>query len=184
MSRKVISIFISLASIIFSISCYTTRFKEVRTVAEWKGKKGKIFWVIKTNGEHIVFANYNPGRIIGAEIVGKAVILSKEIVIARYNIKRIKKDSKGNISEIISKDKKVYYVISGTVRKEKGKIIFFLDTGSYISVSIPISEVKSMQLKRFDPLKTLLSIVGTYAILFAAAVLCLVIAFSGVSVAG
>ena len=184
MNKKIISLFTLLAFVIFSVSCYSTRLKEVRTVADWQGKKGKIFWVIKTTGEYIVFSNNNPGRIIGDKIVGEAVILSKEIVIARSNIKRIRKNQKGNIAEIISKDKKAYPVITGTVRKEKDKIIFFLDTGSYKSVSIPLSEVKSMQVKRFDPLKTLLSVVGTWAVAFAALVLSLVLAFSGMTVAG
>jgi len=168
MNRKIITVFTLLAFCIFSLSCYATRFKEVRTVDDWQGKKGKIFWIIKTTGENIVFTNNNPGRIIGDKIVGKAIIPSKEIVIYRFNIKKIKKDKNGNITEIIRKDGETYLVLTKTVRKEKAKIIFFLDTGSYKSVSIPLSEVKSMQIKRFDPLKTLLNVVGPFAVYFAA----------------
>jgi hypothetical protein len=147
MNKKIITVFTLLVFSIFSVSCSTTRLKEVRTAADWQGKKGKIFWVIKTTGEYIVFPNHNPGRIIGAKIVGKAVIPSKEIVIYRFNIKKIKKDKNGNITEIIRKDGKAYLVITKTVKSDIEKIIFFLDTGLYKSVSIPLSEVKSMLLK-------------------------------------
>jgi hypothetical protein len=173
MSRKIISLFTLLAFIVFSLSCYSWKKKEIKTAADWQRKKGKILWVIKTSGEYIEFSKDNPGRIIGDKIVGKAIILSKKVVIDRANIKRIKRDRNRYISKIISKDGKVYHVITGTVIKEKDKIIFTGGEGLYESVSIPLSEVKSVQVKRFDPFTTLFAGAGLYLLVFAAGIVVL-----------
>jgi hypothetical protein len=122
MSRKIISLFTLLAFVIFSVSCYTTKTRRVNTSADWQGKKGKILWVIKTSGEYIEFSKDNPGRIIGDKIVGKAIILSKKIVIDRANIEENKRDKNGKILKITTKDGKMYTVIKGTEKEEKDKI--------------------------------------------------------------
>lgn len=145
MSRKIISLFTLLAFVIFSVSCYTTRLKEVRTEADWQGKKGKILWVIKTSGEYIEFSKDNPGRIIGDKIVGKAIILSKKVVIDRANIEENKRDQNGKILKITTKDGKMYTVIKGTEKEEKDKITFFTIYESNEQVLIPLSEVKWYQ---------------------------------------
>ena len=142
MSRKIISLFTLLAFFIFSVSCYITRLKEVRTAADWKGKKGKILWVIKTSGEYIEFSKDNPGRIIGDKIVGKAIILSKKVVIDRANIEENKRDQNGKILKITTKDGKMYTVIKGTEKEEKDKITFFTIYESNELVFIRLSEVK------------------------------------------
>ena len=178
MNRKIISLFTLLAFVIFSLSCYTTRLKEVRTVTDWQGKKAKIFSVNKTSGEYIEFSKDSPGRIYGDKITGTAIILGKEVKIDRANIKRIKRDRNRYISKIISKDGKVYHVITGTVIKEKDKIIFTGGEGLYESVSIPLSEVKSVRVKRFDPFTTLLAGAGVCALVFVVGSLGLVYAFT------
>jgi len=53
MSRKIISLFTLLFFIVFSISCYTTRLREVRTATDLKGEKGNILSLVKTSGEYI-----------------------------------------------------------------------------------------------------------------------------------
>jgi len=145
MSRKIISLFTLLAFVIFSVSCHTTRLKEVRTAADWQRKKGKILWVIKTSGEYIEFSKDNPGRIIGDKIVGKAIILSKKVVIDRADIEENKRDQNGKILKITTKDGKMYTVIKGTEKEEKDKITFFTIYESNELVLIPISEVKWVQ---------------------------------------
>jgi len=143
--KKFISLFTLLAFVIFSVSCYTTRLKEVRTAADWQGRKGKILWVIKTSGEYIEFSKDNPGRIIGDKIVGKAIILSKKVVIDRANIEENKRDQNGKILKITTKDGKMYTVIKGTEKEEKDKITFFTIYESNELVLIPLSEVKLYQ---------------------------------------
>ena len=172
MKRKIISLFTLLAFIVFSVSCYTTRIKEVRTAADWKGKRGKILSLVKTSGEYIEFSKNSLGRIYEDKIVGTAVVLSKEIDISRDNIKEFKKDKKGMISEIINKNGKIYHVVTGTTRevsiqydltgKKEERIIFFTTYETYESVTIPLSEVKSVrvEIKMFDYVKSLCVVGG------------------------
>ena len=142
MNKKIISLFTLLAFVIFSVSCYTTKTRRKNTSADWQGKKGKILWVIKTSGEYIEFSKDNPGRIIGDKIVGKAIILSKKVVIDRANIEENKRDQNGKILKITTKDGKMYTVIKGTEKEEKDKITFFARYESNELVLIPLSEVK------------------------------------------
>jgi hypothetical protein len=157
MSRKIISLFTLLAFIVFSISCYSWKKKEIRTAADWKGKKRKILSVVKTSGEYIEFAKDEPGQIYGDKITGTAVVLSKEVEITRDNIKRLKRYKKGMFSEITHKNGKIYQVIAGTIRvvsaedyltgKEEERIIFFATYETSESVIISLSEVKYIQAK-------------------------------------
>ena len=143
--KKFISLFTLLAFVIFSVSCYTTKTRRVNTSADWQGKKGKILWVIKTSGEYIEFSKDNPGRIIGDKIVGKAIILSKKVVIDRANIEENKRDQNGKILKITTKDGKMYTVVKGTEKEEKDKITFFTIYESNEQILIPLSEVKLYQ---------------------------------------
>jgi len=145
MNKKIISLFTLLAFVIFSVSCYTTKTRRVNTSADWQGKKGKILWVIKTSGEYIEFSKDNPGRIIGDKIVGKAIILSKKVVIDRANIEENKRDQNGKILKITTKDGKMYTVVKGTEKEEKDKITFFTIYESNEQILIPLSEVKLYQ---------------------------------------
>ena len=160
MSRKIISLFTLLVFIVFSFSCYTTRLKAVRT-ADLRGKKGKILSLVKTSGEHIRFSKNSLGRIYGDEIAGIAVVLSKKkIEITQDNLKEVRRDKKGMISEITHKNGKIYHVVNGAVRvvstkddltgKEEERIIFFTTYETSESVTIPLSEVKSVKVKNFD----------------------------------
>ena len=181
MSRKIISLFTLLAFIVFSLSCYTTKTKNVRTAADWKREKGKILSLVKTSGEYIEFSKNGLGRIYGDEIAGTAVVLSKEVEIIRDNIKEVKKDKKGMISEITNKDGKIYHVVAGTTRevsiqyyltgKKEERIIFFTTYETYESITIPLSEVKSVRVSKFDYVKALFvvgAVIGLGALALAA----------------
>ena len=158
MSRKIVSLFTLIAFIVFSISCYMTKIKNVRTAADLRGKKGEILSLVKTSGEYIYFSKNSPGRIYGDKIAGTAFALNKKVEITRDNIKEVKRDKKGMISEITNKDGKRYEVIIGTAREEENKIIFSYEL--YESVSIPLSEVKSAQVKKPDYAKFSLVVLG------------------------
>jgi len=178
MNRKIISLFTLLAFVIFSVSCYTTRLKEVRTAADWQGKKVKILGVDKTSGEHIEFSKKSLGRIYGDKIAGTAVVLSKKVEITQDNIKRFKRDIKGMISEITHKNGKIYHVVSGTVRvvstkddltgKEEERTIFFTTYETSESVTIPLSEVKSVKVKNVDYAKSFCLVLGVIGLGFLA----------------
>jgi len=160
MNRKIISLFTLLAFIIFSLSCYTPRVKEVRTAADLEGKNVTILSVATTSGEHIEFLKDRPGRIHKDNIIGTVRIVRKEVEIDRANIKDIIRNKKGKILAITNKDGNTYYIISGTAREEEDKIIFSYE---YESISIPLSEVKSVRVKRYDAFKTISAATGCVA---------------------
>ena len=161
MWRKIISLFTLLAFIIFSISCYTTSTKDVRTVVGWKGKRMKILGVVKFSGERIEFHKDRPGRIYKDSIGGAVRKLREEIEIDRADIKGIIRNEKGKILVITKKDEKIYHVVTGTAREEEDKII--LSGEFYESISIPLSEVKYIQVKWANPFRTFLAVVGSVA---------------------
>jgi len=182
MKRKIISLFTLFAFIVFSISCYITRLKEVRTAADLRGKKGKIVSLVKTSGEHIKFSKKGLGRIYGDKIVGTVVVFSKKVEITRDNIKKVKRDKNGTISEITHKNGKTYLVAYGAVKvvstkddltgKEEERIIFYTTPyETYESVTIPLSEVKSVKIKNFDYVVSLFvvgAVIGLGALVLAA----------------
>ena len=149
MNRKIISLFTLVAFVIFSVSCYTTKTKKVKTAADWQGKKVKILAVDKTSGEHIEFSKDKPGRIYKDSVIGKAIILSKEVKIERSNIEDIKRDKKGKILEITNKEGKMYRVITGTAIEEEDKIIFLTTYESSEQISIFLSEIEKLFIKSF-----------------------------------
>jgi len=158
MNKKIISVFTLLAFIVFSISCYSTGTKKVRKAANWHGKEGKILSVVKITGEYIEFAKENPGQISGNKIIGTSIILSKETSIERADIKKTRKHRDGSIFEVINKEGKIYQVVVGTAREEEDKFIFFTTYVSSESISIPLSEVKSLEIKRINLLLTTLAL--------------------------
>ena len=164
MRKKVISLFTLLAFVLFSISCYPIATKEIKTSANWQGKKGKIFSVVKTSGEYIEFSKENPGRISGDNITGTAIILSKEIILERGAIKKVRKHRDGRIFEVIDKEGKIYHVV-GLLKEESYKVIFFVPYESSELVSIPLSEVNSLEIKRLSPLWTAIVIAVPIAII-------------------
>jgi len=175
MSRKIISLFTLLAFIVFSVSCYTTRLKEIRTAADWKGKKGKIISLVKTSGEYIKFPKKTPGRIHGDKILGTAVLFIKKVEITKDIIKEVKRDKRGMISEITDKNGKTYHTVTGTLRavatkddltgKEEGRIIFIATYKTSELVIIPLSEVKSIQVESIDYGLSLLAVFGTIGLM-------------------
>jgi len=170
MSRKIISLFTLLAFVIFTMSCITTKTKNVRVADDWQGKKRKILSLVKTSGEYIKFSKNNLGRIYGDKIAGTAVILSKKVEITQDNIKTVQRDIKGMISEITHKNGKIYHVVNVSTKddltgKEEDRIIFFTTYETSESVTIPLSEVKSVKVKNFDFVASL-CLVGAIGLAF------------------
>jgi len=76
------------------------------------------------------------------------------------------------ISKITHKNGKIYHVVTGTIReasiqsdltgKEEERIIFFTTYETNESITIPISEVKSVRVKiaKFDYVKAFIIVVG------------------------
>lgn len=174
--KKFISIFIVLAFILFSFSCYITRIRELRKIPVMKRSEALILSVDKTTGEHIEFSKDNPGRVHKDMIVGIAIIRSKELVVKRADVKKIRTHSDGSIFEVIDKEGKIYHVVSIGI-EEEDKIIFFTTYETSESVSIPFSEIKSAQAKirSKNPSLTFLAYVGAFSLLASSIVLYIVL---------
>lgn len=182
--KKFTSIFTLMAFVVFSISCSVTGIKEVKKASKWHGKKWKILWITKTSGEYIEFSKDNPGLISGDKITGTAIILSKEIILERGAIKRVKKHQDGRVFEVTDKKGKIYHVV-GLFKEESYKVIFFVPYESSGLVSIPLLEVKSVYVKRVNPLiKPLLVFAGFSGILWAVMLIGVGLMIVGSAIAG
>ena len=155
MSKKNVSLFTLIAFIVFSLSCYTIREKKVKTVSDWEGKEVTIMGVQKTSGEYIEFQKDSPGRIYKDTIIGKA---KKKFEIARANVKKTGIDTEGEIAEITTKDGKVYPIISSKITEDK------IILEAYESISIPLSEVELVWVKKAGPAGIAIAIIGVVAV--------------------
>lgn len=70
MCKKIVSSLTLAASLLFSLSCYTTKNVDVKTVAGRKGKEVAILGVVTTSGQYVAFSEDRPGRISNDRIVG------------------------------------------------------------------------------------------------------------------
>jgi hypothetical protein len=116
--KKIISLFVLTAFVVFTFSCYTTKTEGVETIVWTKGSKAKILAVLKKSGERIEFVKGEPGKIVGDKILGEAVD----------------------------------------------------ETNKKKHVSIPISDVDQVLVKKFSLLKTSLFVVGSITVAFIALV--------------
>jgi Ca2+/Na+ antiporter len=167
MNKKLVSLFTMVTFIIFSLSCYIMKKEKIETVA-FKREKIAILGVVKKSGDTIEFAKENPGRIYKDSIIGTAERVTKNVVIERANIKGTRINGKGKILVFTTKDGKIFNVLNGSLREEKDKFVF---TGTYVShesISIPLSDVKTVKFKKFNFFATLIPVtcvVGLIALL-------------------
>lgn len=169
MRKKIISLFTIVAFIIFSQSClrvYTTKKDRVTKAASWRGKKVKILGVMKTSGEYIEFPKKRSGKIENSSIIG---FIKKEVKIDRVDIKEIRRNIRGQIYEIITKEGKTYpepgaIIDADCFLEADNKIIFTF----FESISIPLSEVELAWVKRVDPSLTFLANVGVVVLVLGA----------------
>ena len=90
MSKTTISVITLMAFLVFSFSCYSTRTSQVKSEADWHGKKGKVYMVITKSGEHIEFSKDNPGRIVGFKIEGTAYPSSESVSIPLSEVAEVR----------------------------------------------------------------------------------------------
>jgi len=154
MNKKIVAIPTLVAFVIFSFSCTRMVEQRVDTVPKKKQKKIKVIQVVKNSGETINFPEKEPGRIIGDSIAGTHKV--EEFILDKNDVKATKRDSKGYIVEITTKEGKTFQVIS--VKQKEGKLYITSRSDEYAQVSIPLSEVKDLliKFKKFDLSKTVL----------------------------
>ena len=191
MNKKIISVFTLFAFIVFSISCYTTRTKDVKTVADLQRKNVKILSVVKITGEYLI-SQKKPGQLYQNSIIGGVRELRNEIEINRNDIKDISRDKKGKILGITKKDSKIYHVFT-EVTYERGKHQVFIGKANetedkiilsgkiYELISIPLSEVKEVKYverKKLSPWAAIGIVLSIVVVVFAVATIIVIIQHS------
>ena len=153
MFKKIISLITLLSFLNLLVSCavHTAKKEKVETAAYWEGVQ--FLGVLKTSGEKIEFTKKSPGRIQGNAIVGLGIV-KKRIEIDRADVKSIKRIS-GRINQIITKDGEKYDAIAYT----EGTTKIIIQKVSE-SVSIPLSEVELVWVKRVDFYRSFLMTMG------------------------
>lgn len=165
MNRKIITLFTLVAFIIFSLSCHSIKKKRIETVARKGEKTIAIYGIVKTSGEIVKFPKVRLGRI-HKETILVWPIKSKRIEINRADAESIIREE-GDITRITTKDGEAHYGF--VIREEEDKIV--LNTYELI----PFSEIKQVLVKKFDPIKPLLVVLGLVGVAY----LGLVLIFSG-----
>ena len=77
--KKFIALFIMVAFIVFSLSCYSTKNMRLDVDAAKKVKKGEILSVVLTSGVTIEFSKEQPGRVYNESIEGSAIRVTGEL---------------------------------------------------------------------------------------------------------
>jgi len=165
MNKKLVSLFSMVTFIIFSLSCYTMKKEKIETVAVKKREKIAILGVVKKSGDIIEFAKKNPGRIYEDSIIGTTERLTKDVAIDRANIKGINRDEKGKILGLTTKDGEMFNVLNGSLREEIDKFVFIAIYVSHESISIPLSDVKTIKFEEFNYFATLIPVISVIGLM-------------------
>jgi hypothetical protein len=153
MFKKMTAALTLMAFIVFSTSCvfHRTARQSVETVAQ-KGARAEIVAIQTKSGEYIEFRKGHPARIQEDSVVGETL---KAIEIDKADIQNVKRNKKGKIEEIVTKDGTNYAVVSSVEEKEKVASVMV-----YSAVSVPLSDIQLAWVKRVDVGATVLATAG------------------------
>ena len=90
MLKKIVSVFVVAALLIFSISCYSTRVQKGLSLRSLDGKNYKIFWVVTKSGRIIQFQGEGGAQIMGNVVMGQ-VYVDGRLKVVRIPISEIEK---------------------------------------------------------------------------------------------
>ena len=161
MSRKATALFALAAFVLFSTSCTTWRTKAVYTPDDYPGPNKKVLSVVKTSGELVEFSKEEPGRVRADAVVGVTTVLQKMNVEIEGPFFSVKKRTDGTIYEVTDAKGQIHPVLL-VLKEEPNKLTAQVRYPTTLRVSIPLSDLRSVQIKRIDAGKTALAIVGGY----------------------
>jgi len=161
MSRKATALFALAAFVLFSASCTTWRTKAVYTPADYPGPNKKVLSVVKTSGEVVEFSKEAPGRVWGGAVIGATTVVQKTSVEIDGPYVSVKKRADGTIYEVTDAKGQVHTVLL-VLKEEPNKLTAQVRYPVTLTVSIPLSDLRSVQIRRIDVGKTALGVVGVY----------------------
>jgi hypothetical protein len=153
---------VTLAAFVASSSaCMTWGTRGIKATAPHPKQGAKIQSLVQRSGATVVFLKADPGRIAGNAIVGTAVGGAWESVEIAKPVPLVKKRSDGSVYEITGRDGRVYPV--GLVRSEDpDKMVIFIGVTKPTPVSVPLSEVASVEIRKVSIMKTALALGGLF----------------------
>src|SRR5512136_3383946 len=140
----------------FSAACVSWRTRDLRTLSGPLPANTEILSVVKISGEEVLFSKSDPGRLRGYTIVGvarDAEMKSLELT-GPFNIS---KDAKGRVLEVSDGKGQVYAVAQ--ILSQSGDRMTVL-ASVRTSVSIPLAEVRQIQVKQSNTLRTVAYVCG------------------------
>jgi hypothetical protein len=161
MFRKAAACLCLVSFIASSSACMTWGTRSIRTTAPYPKQGAKIQSLVQKSGATVVFSAADPGRIVGNAIVGTAVGGAWESVEIAKPVPLVKKLSDGSVYEITGRDGRVYPV-GLVVSEDPDKMVIFIGATQPAPVSVPLSEIASVKIRRFDIVKTALALGGLF----------------------
>lgn len=167
MFRKTAACLCLVSFVASSSACMTWGTRGIQTTAPYPKQGAKILSLVKKTGATVLFAANAPGRIVGNAIVGTSAGGAWESVEIAKPITLVKKRDDGSVYEITGRDGRVYPV--GLVRSEDAdKMVIFIGATRPAPVSVPLSEIASVKIRRFGIVKTALALGGLFCAGYAA----------------
>ncbi|MBN2244527.1 MAG: hypothetical protein JW755_01645 [Candidatus Aminicenantes bacterium] len=164
MCKKIISVVILAAFLCFSFSCKVHRVDKMRvqTIPSAENENLEIVGVLLINGKTIVFRKDKPARISDGIITGIPIRPEEEfeqVTILKSDIKSTSlSQESGDIIEILTSDGEKYFPVMGTVQEFPDKLEFKISSMQrWAPVSIPVSEVEQVLIRKVDSGKSFLA---------------------------
>jgi len=166
MPRQTVAVFTAIVFVVFSTSCMTWRNKEIRTSADAPRPNVRILSVVKRSGEVIEFSRASPARIVGNQVVGTPAAFGERDVEIEGPFPLIKRLSDGTVTEVTDAKGRVWSVRE-VLKEEPNRMTLRIADPMSGAVSIPLSGIWQVKIKRANTPLTLLAFLGgTAAVLF------------------
>jgi hypothetical protein len=170
MTKKCLAVFTLLVFLWCESSCLVRSIRQepADKLAGTAGEKVQIVRVLKKSGEEVKFSEDHPATLDGDMIVGEMPDpKGAEMAVIRDDVKGIKKDKDGKIVKITTKGGTVYPIGEGqpvTEAKEESDR-YILVYPQMRKISIPLSEVDLVSIRRTDPVGSFFATIGVIALL-------------------
>ena len=168
MPRKWTAFFVLIWFVVFSEGCMTWGTRRIGRTAPPPRQGARIVSLVKASGATVLFSDRAPGRIVGNAIVGTAVRGAWEQVEVRKPLSLVRKRSDGSVYEVVAGDGRTYPVGS-VVSEDADKMAFFIVASRPAPVSVPLSEIASVKMRKLSLAKTVLALAGLFAAGYTAA---------------
>jgi len=162
MRRKAMVLAVLAVFIIFSDGCMTWGLRSIRAKARPPKQGARIIGLVKASGATVLFSASDPGRIVGNAVVGTARGGAWEQVEVRKPVSLVRKRSDGSVYEIVDRDGRAY-AVGSVISENTDRIVFFIVGTRAVPVSVPLSEIASVKIKKFDLVRTTLALAGLTA---------------------